>query len=278
MTIVADSGSTKTAWACVESGRTALTEGLNPHFTDDDAFMAACGKARHELAASGQQCSVVFYGAGCGSAQARERVARLIASAFRTSHTVVATDMLAACLATSDGRRSLVGILGTGSNACLFDGSAIERQSVSTGFILGDKGSANHVGRVLTDAYLSGNMPDHVMHLFHDLCPMSKDELMEAVYLKPRANRFLASLAPVAVSNLDDDYCRNVVERCLSGWRVDVLLPLSKGAGTVVVNAVGGLAKAAEGLLGEVLAEAGLRLGSVVASPMAGLLRHHAAQ
>ena len=50
MTIIADSGSTKTTWMDVESGNKIVTEGLNPHFTSDDAFLAACTAVRDKVA------------------------------------------------------------------------------------------------------------------------------------------------------------------------------------------------------------------------------------
>ena len=42
MILIADSGSTKTTWMEVESGNMIVTEGLNPHFTSEEQFMAAC--------------------------------------------------------------------------------------------------------------------------------------------------------------------------------------------------------------------------------------------
>lgn len=49
MTIIADSGSTKTTWMEVESGNKIVTEGLNPHFTTDEAFFAACQVVRQQF-------------------------------------------------------------------------------------------------------------------------------------------------------------------------------------------------------------------------------------
>ena len=49
MILIADSGSTKTTWMEVESGNKVVTEGLNPHFTTEEQFLAACATVRQQL-------------------------------------------------------------------------------------------------------------------------------------------------------------------------------------------------------------------------------------
>ena len=78
MILIADSGSTKTTWMEVKSGNKIVTEGLNPHFTSDGAFIAACSLVRQHFQRSTFNVQLYFYGAGCGSDQQRERVAELL--------------------------------------------------------------------------------------------------------------------------------------------------------------------------------------------------------
>ena len=119
MILIADSGSTKTTWMEVESGNKVVTEGLNPHFTTDEQFLAACATVRQHFSIFNSQFSITFYGAGCGNATQCKRVKMLLQKAFETENVEVETDMLGACRATAGNRPALVGILGTGSNACL---------------------------------------------------------------------------------------------------------------------------------------------------------------
>ena len=275
MTIIADSGSTKTTWMAVESGNKVVTEGLNPHFTGDEAFLAACAAVHQHFPLSTFHFPLHFYGAGCGSEVQRTRVASLLAKAFGTSDIHVETDMLGACRALCGHEAGLVGILGTGSNACYYDGKKITHQAVSTGYILGDHGSANHVGRLLLQDYLSGSMPEELSTLFHEAYPQSKDEFLDAVYHQPHANRFLASLAPFAVQHLGDDYCRRVVEHTLEDWLTDALMPLWRQVGDVTLHVVGGYAKAIEPTLRLVMEDRGLAVGTVLSDPIDGLRRFH---
>lgn len=272
--IVADSGSTKTTWLDVESGNMVVTEGLNPHFSSDEQILEACDIACRRFGGLQSTCSVYFYGAGCGQESQRARVTSLLSNTFGTSDIHVETDMLAACRATAFGQSALVGILGTGSNACLYDGRHIKYQSTSTGYILGDFGSANHVGRLLLNSYLTHHMPVHLRHMFHDLYDMSDAQLLDAVYHQPNPNRFLASLAPFATQHSDDDYCRMVIEQTLEAWRIEVLMPLYSKV-DLPLSIVGSYAKAVEPILRAVMETHGLQVRTVVANPIDGLRHFH---
>ena len=92
MILIADSGSTKTTWMEVESGNMIVTEGLNPHFTSEEQFMAACAAVRQQLPILNFQFSIHFYGAGCGLPAQRRKVAAWLTKAFGTSDIHVETE------------------------------------------------------------------------------------------------------------------------------------------------------------------------------------------
>ena len=282
MILIADSGSTKTTWMEVESGNKVVTEGLNPHFTTDEAFLTACRQVREHFHLSPLTSHLHFYGAGCGNKAQRQRVAALFAKAFETNDVHVETDMLGACRAVCGDKPGIVGILGTGSNACLYDGQKIAYQPFSTGYILGDSGSANHVGRMLLNGYLTHRMPGKLRRMFHDTYPMSDAQFINAVYHQPHANRFLASLAVFATQHQEEDYCNDVIGDAISFWYFEVLKPLywhrsyfpaTKWDG--MVNLVGGFAKAIEPMLRVLFEEGPLVLDTVLADPIDGLREYY---
>ena len=277
MILVADSGSTKTTWAQVGTDNMIVTEGLNPHFTTDEQFLAACRQVSQHFSLSTFHFSLYFYGAGCGDDRQRQRVKELLASFLRPEIVEVDTDMLGACRAVSGDHAGLVGILGTGSNACYYDGQRIACQPVSTGFIMGDNGSANHVGRILLNDYLTKRMPETLRCMFHDTYTMTDAQLIDAVYHQPHPNRFLASLAPFVVQHGEEDYCAEVLQTALHDWYYGPLQTVMEqsGCGAVELNLVGGFAKAIEPTLRRYLATVGLTVGTAEADPMEGLLRYH---
>lgn len=277
MTIIADSGSTKTTWMQVETGHKVVTEGLNPHFTTDEVFLAACSLVRQKLSTFHFPLSIYFYGAGCGSERQRERVKGLLQRAFDTDQVEVETDMLGACRAVCGHEPGLVGIIGTGSNACYYDGDRITHQAVSTGYILGDEGSANHVGRRLLHGYLTGWMPYNVQELFHKVFPMTNEAFMDAVYHQPNANRFLASLAPFALRNVRFTYCFFTVVDCLKEWyncQLEEIITMSH-IHCKEVNIVGGFGAAIKSPWKRVEEDCDIVVKKKVADPINGLRQFH---
>lgn len=278
MILVADSGSTKTTWMEVESGNKIVTEGLNPHFTTDESFLAACSIVRQQLilnCLTTDYLTTYFYGAGCGNEQQRNRVAELLYKAFGTSDVHVETDMLGACRAVCGREPSLVGILGTGSNACYYDGRQIVHQAVSTGYILGDHGSANHVGRKLLQDYLSGRMPEEVATMFQETFSMSKEQFMDAVYHQPNANRFLASLAPFALRNAKYTYCFLAVVDSLKDWYTYQLSDIVMRTGCHELNIVGGFGSAIKSPMERFEEDCGIVIKKKLADPIEGLREYH---
>ena len=275
MILIADSGSTKTTWVEVESGNKIVTEGLNPHFTPDEAFLAACATVRQQFSILNSQFSIYFYGAGCGDVRLKQHVTELLGKAFGISEVYVETDMLGACRAVSGDEASLVGILGTGSNACYYDGQKIEYQPLSTGYILGDHGSANHIGRRILQDYLSGSMPSNLIERFQKAYPMTYSEFMDAVYHQPNPNRFLASLARFAVENINDDYCSSEILVNLYEWYNYQVDSLRKVSHCDVLNLVGGFAARIRSLLDIVTKDKGLTIKNVAADPIDGLREYH---
>ena len=275
MILVADSGSTKTSWALVDGDATTLTEGLNPLFTSDDRFLAACDRVRSAFALPWPAVEVCFYGAGCGDASQRSRVEAMLVKGLGTARATVATDMLGACRASCGHRPGVVGILGTGSNCCCYDGAQISFQAPSTGFILGDHGSANHVGRLLLHDYLSGRMPADLSRHFLSDFPLSRSQFLDAVYRQPNANRFLASLAPFALRHADSDYCASLLDASLDAWYEHQLAPCLRLSEASQVCLVGGFAAALASPLRRFALSHAFSISSVLANPLQGLLDFH---
>jgi len=271
MILVADSGSTKTTWAVTDTGNKIVTEGLNPHFTSDKQYLTVCDTVR----SLGTPDEIYFYGAGCGDDTQRMRVKQLLQNGFHTENVNVETDMLGACRSVSQDEASLVGILGTGSNACYYDGNQIACKAPSLGYLLGDEGSANHLGRELLSEYLKGKMSDELRNLFHEAYPYSYAEWMDHIYHQPNANRFLASLARFAVEHVDSEECQNDIWYVIDLWHSEQLGYLITHTHCTRLNVVGGFGKAIEGRLRTTLTDYGIEIGTVVADPMEGLLKYH---
>lgn len=272
MILIADSGSTKTTWMVVDSGNMCVTEGLNPHFSSDRQYHDACLAVCNAL---GKPDEVHFYGAGCGDVSQKARIIRLLQQYFLTDLIYVETDLLGACRAVSPDEASIVGILGTGSNACFFDGQRIKETAPSLGYILGDEGSANHLGRELVDNYLKEKMSEDLRTLFHEAYPFSYTEWMDHIYHQPNPNRFFASLARFAVNHIDLEECANDIWYVVDSWHSEQLGFVISRSHCVKINIVGSFGKAIEPLLRNTLEGYALQVGTIMADPIEGLRHYH---
>ena len=279
MILVADSGSTKTAWGLTTIPAQFHSEGLNPHFASDADIEAACNAVKKWLqgtgVAVGDITALCFYGAGCGDVAMRSHMESLLHRFMDIDNIVVETDLLGACRALCGDSAGIVGIIGTGSNACYYDGCSPVYCPVSTGYVLGDHGSGNHIGRRLLHDYLSGRMPKDISCLFHEMYGYSNTEFMARVYHQPNASRFLASLAPFAVQMEGTPYGSSVIDECLDDWYRFQLQLVAEKTSCRALSVVGGLAVSVENHLMRLAQKHGLELTRVLGSPLDELLKYH---
>ena len=275
MTIIADSGSTKTHWASLNQGQTKemTTLGLNPRLTSDECYAEVCSEVVTTFGQLSAADKVLFYGAGCGTEQVISRVKHILQTHFHTDKVQVAGDMLGACRAICGNKPGLVGILGTGSNTCYYDGTSIVQQRVSTGFVLGDEGSGNHIGRRLLKDYLEERMPERIRVMFHDDYPWPVDYFIDQLYRHPNPNRFLAQFAAFAAEHSVDEYVAEVLDDCFGAYfdNFDYF-------GTHAhkrLYLVGGITASFADSLARAAHKKGVALGATMSDPMAGLLKYH---
>lgn len=273
MRIIADSGSTKTEWAIQsEDGKwTRLsTQGLNPRVTSDAQFRKVLEEIKNGVSTyiiprqGSDQLSIHFYGAGCGTDVMQRRVEALLSEFFPDAVIEVAGDLLGACRAVSNRKSGVVGILGTGSNACLFDGEHIIRQVTSTGYILGDEGSGNHIGRRLLKDFLTDRMPAEIAKEMNT----TKEEAISRIYGGEYPNRYMASFAPVALKYRHTEYVKNLLQEVFKAFWREMVSPIADGGDVRLVGSV------ADAFADEIKASApkGFSVVSIAKSPIESLI------
>lgn len=106
-------------------------------------------------------------------------------------------DLMGAARALLGRHQGLACILGTGSNACYFNGKEIEEEGISYGFIMGDEGSGNHLGRLLLKSIFSKKAPQEMVEAFYSSFPeLDLPALLKQLYHLPAPNKFLAGFSP----------------------------------------------------------------------------------
>lgn len=288
MKLIADSGSTKTAWCLVsDDGRQERisTQGINPyHQTEADIVSAlrtellpALCEGRLPQAAA--QLDVFFYGAGC-TPEASPRVASALQQVFGAgTQAHVESDMLGAARALCRHDAGIVAILGTGSNSCLYDGKRIVANVSPLGYILGDEGSGAYIGKRLVGDVLKRQLPDDVCRLFLEETQLTAADIVRRTYSEPLPNRFLASLSPFcarhrsepAVHRLLLDCFRQFFRRNISAYSASQV----GMQGPLKVHFVGSVAYHYRDEIRTVASDMGYAVGNVLSAPIEGLIDYH---
>lgn len=222
--LVADSGSTKTAWCLVapDGKRAAFqTPGINPVVQDDSTISGNLQKELLPRLNANVCCNevgrVYFYGAGCIPSVCG-RMEKLLGSIFPQTMIQVESDLLGAARALCGHEAGIACILGTGSNSCFYDGSNIVQHVPPLGYILGDEGSGATLGKRLVGDLLKGILPAELLEMFTAKYGLSESDIIHKVYREPNANRFLASLVPFLKEHIGHPGIRSLTVSCFEDF------------------------------------------------------------
>ena len=220
---------------------------------------------------------VYFYGAGCISEEVCSNVARAIRSNFSDNIKVeVHTDLLAAARALFGHNPGIACILGTGSNSCYYDGEKIVDNVSPLGYILGDEGSGAVLGKLLLGDILKNQLPQEICTKFLKQYDLDRLAIIRRVYKEPQANRFLASVTPFLLENID---CPEIHELVLNAFKAFFKRNITQYPhyDTLKVNFIGSIAHYFRSVLEEAAEANGCTIGNIIKSPMEGLIKFHTA-
>lgn len=266
VTIIADSGSTKTDWLI--GSKRISTQGINPIHQDDDTILAILN---NELLSNlspltSHPQTIRFYGAGVRPEQ-EERMERLLAQVFPKATSIEAkSDMLGAARALCGKDEGLACILGTGANSCLFDGERIIQNTPPLGYILGDEGSGAVMGRMFLNALYKNRLYEGAKEEFEQFFKLNMANVIERVYRQPMANRWLASLCPYIRQHLDQPSVQEVVVQNFRLFIRHNLEPYRRPH--LPINAVGSVAHFFRPQLEQAAAAEGYTIGQILRSPL----------
>ena len=282
MILTADSGSTKCHWALVEGkgaseeSKIIETRGINPVTCSSEQVKEIIAEGLLPQVKATEVEGIYFYGAGCiANAPATLELQRTLQEIFPQATTiVVATDMLGAAHALCGHDKGIVCILGTGSNSAFYDGEQLAKNVPPLGYILGDEGGGANLGKTFVSNALKGLMPREIVDLMYEECQTSYAQIIEAVYRKPNANRYLASFVPFMARHRDRAEIRRCIDQAFDNFIERNLLQYPD-VEKLPINFVGSIAAVFEQELTEALSRHSLTLGKIERSPIGGMVKYH---
>ncbi|MDI9358388.1 MAG: hypothetical protein QM528_05540 [Phycisphaerales bacterium] len=275
--LIADSGSTKCHWSIVFNGKPQFftAPGISPYFCTKEEIDKVIKKLRFYKSAQDVD-HVYFYGTGLAHLTHARVIKKVLALHFKKAKIYVGTDMEAAAYATSYKKKSVVSILGTGSNCALYDGKRVMRTRNGLGFILGDEGSGAYLGKILIQNFLNGLMDPVLANKFRKIYKHKLDRacILDSVYKKPFPNRYLASYVSFLADNIEHPAISSMVQQCIRDFFEKHLLSY-KESFTIPIHFVGGVAYQFQDTIKSIASGYHMTIGNILKDPMKGLIDYH---
>ena len=274
--LIADSGSTKCEWCLLYNGKKKIvnTHGISPYFLKREQIVAILENDLVPELKNAEIEELHFYGTGLTN-PANEKIVRLaLKEVFSTAEITLEDDLLGAARALCGHEKGVACILGTGANSCYYNGKKIVKNSPGLGYILGDEGSGAYLGKKVIQYYLYKTFDEDLTHRFNKQFNVTKDEILDSVYKKPLANRYLASYAIFLAENRGHYMIENIIEDGLNDFVFNHLYKYEE-TWKMPINFTGSIAFGFKDVLQDLCNTYELELGNVMQSPMDGLIEFH---
>ena len=280
MILIVDSGSTKTDWIAINSNGETLFEtqtlGLNPQVLTNHILKERIVNNFELYKFRKDVNEIHFYGAGCGTEPPRVLIKEVFKEIFiKCANFSIKEDTYAAIYSTAKiDSKSIVCILGTGSNCTYFDGKNIDQRVISLGYILMDDASGNYFGRQMLRDYYFNRIPYDTAMKFDNEFNLDAESIKDNLYKQPNPNTYLATFAKFLIQNKDSDYGQSLIKRGFNLFIERQILQF-KDAKDIPIHFVGSISFYLKDELITCLNDFGLKVGNVIRKPIDGLLNFH---
>lgn len=275
--LIADSGATKCEWCVLDNGKkakTIITQGISPYFLTGPQILELLEKELLPKLRKFQVKEVFFYGTGLANPKNLTVIRSVLNKLFPAAKKEVQNDLLAAARALCGKGKGVACILGTGANSCFFNGKKMVKNSPGLGYVLGDEGSGAYLGKKVIQYYLYNTYDEELKARFEKRFQTTPMEILENVYKKPLANRYLASFAIFLAENRGHYMIENIIEDGLNDFFFTHLYKYRE-SWTHPIHFVGSIAFGFKDVLKDLCNTYELELGRVLKAPMQGLIEYH---
>ena len=279
MILIVDSGSTKTDWISIDKkGETVFstqTLGLNPQVLSS-AILKERIINNFDLYQNRKNVTqLYFYGAGLGINSTQRRIRKVFDEIFTNSEFVIKEDTFAAVYSAAKvGEKSIVCILGTGSNCTYFDGKEIEQRVTSLGYVLMDEASGNFYGKQLLRSYYFKTMSGHLSKEFEKEYDLSPDTVKENIYRRENPNTYLATFSRFLIKHKKNKVFQDIIQKGLDRFINHQILQF-ENAKDVPIHFIGSISFFLKEEIEKALELNGLTMGSIVQRPIDELVKYH---
>ncbi len=274
--LIADSGATKCEWCLVTDGKRKriFTQGISPYFLDSLQIQTLLRNELLPQLKNKDLSAIFYYGTGCTNPSNVKMIKLAIQKVFPGARVSVDSDLMAAAKSLCGDTKGIACILGTGSNSCYFNGKKIIKNSPGIGYILGDEGSGAYLGKKVIQYYLYDTFDEELKYRFDQKYALGSVVILENVYRKPLANRYLATFALFLAENRGHYMIENILEDGLNDFFFQHLCKYNE-SWKMPIHFVGGVAFGFRDVIKELCQSYEFELGQILKNPMDGLTKYH---
>ncbi|MDD7759189.1 MAG: ATPase, partial [Bacteroidales bacterium] len=121
---------------------------------------------------------------------------------------------------------------------------------------------------------LKKQLPEELCEKFLKEYELDRQKIIESVYKRPAANRFLASLSPFLSKNIEEPAIHRLVLNAFKSFFVRNIENY-KDYKNYAVSFVGSVAFYYREVLEEAAKAVDIKIGTIIKSPMEGLVKYH---
>lgn len=274
--LIADSGATKCEWCLLCNGKKKIifTQGISPYFLKQEQIVLLLQNELLPKLKDAVVEQVFYYGTGLSNLNNVKIIKASLKMLFPKAKIEANTDLLGAARALCGHKKGIACILGTGCNSGYFNGKKIAKNSPGLGYVLGDEGSGAYLGKKVVQYYLYNTYDEELMARFTKHFNTNATEILENVYKKPLANRYLASFAIFLAENRGHYMIENIIEDGLNDFFFNHLYKYRE-SWLLPINFIGSIAFGFKDVLQDLCNTYELELGTVLKKPMQGLVKFH---
>lgn len=276
MILIAESGSTKTEWRIIDSKQNvfhARSGGINPYYLDAAGILEVMRMGLIEYIDAPFN-EVYFYGAGCSSTRNKQTIRDCFMQLFPKAKIEINHDMLAAARSLCGIEVGIACILGTGSNSCLYDGIGIIENVRSLGYILGDEGSGNYLGKQFLKHYFKKELPIDISDQFDEEFGLEAPDILNNIYHHHMPILYLSSFSKFIHKHLKDPMIYKMVYDAFKKF-LELNVMKYTNYENIPVHFTGSVAYYYDDILRKVGTDLGIKIKDIVVGPIDGLTQYH---
>lgn len=269
--LIGDIGATGSDWILtIDAGQRAFSlGGYNPVSQAEERLDSLLKGLLREVGSA--EVDVFYYGAGVGINTQLQTMQSRFRQFLQVRRLEFASDLLGAARALCGREEGVVAILGTGSNACYYDGDVLQ-SGHSLGYPLGDEGSGMDIGRRLVRCFYYELLPSGLKEHFSSVLPADRLDFLRIFKEQPAPNQFLASLTEPLLKVKDQPFIQKMLDEAFTDF---IRFHLHYFQRKSKINAVGSIAFYFCGEFEKCLERHDLRLGRILRKPIEALAAFH---